>query len=79
VRVQNVEQLVAWVLDSNDGWDISRVLQMKQTGERKDVRLKKRVPVYFTYVTAWATKDGNVHFRRDVYSRDGVGATASAY
>lgn len=79
VRVQNVAQLVAWMLEPNEGWDIRRVLQMKQTGERKDVRLKKRVPVYFTYITAWATPDGVVHFRRDLYQRDGVGPMAAAY
>lgn len=79
VRVQNVKQLVAWLLDANPGWDERRVLAMKQTGERKDVQLKRRVPVYFAYVTAWATRDGNVHFRRDLYRRDGVGETASAY
>lgn len=79
VRVQNVSQLVAWMLEPNEGWDIRHVLQLKQTGERKDVRLKKQVPVYFTYITAWATPDGVVHFRRDLYRRDGVGAMAAAY
>ncbi len=79
VRVQNVGQLVSWLLENNSGWDPGRVQQMKQTGERKDVRLNKKVPVYMVYLTAWATKDGNVHFRRDLYHRDGVGTTASAY
>ena len=79
VRVQNVKQLVSWLLESNQGWDIERVSEFEQTGARKDVGLKKRVPVYFVYVTAWATKDGRVNFRRDVYGRDHVGATASAY
>ena len=79
VRVQNVKQLVSWLLDSNQGWDIKRVSEFEQTGARKDVGLKKTVPVYFVYVTAWATKDGKVNFRRDVYGRDHVGVTASAY
>lgn len=79
VRVQGVEHLVSWLLASNEGWDTQRVLAMKHTGQRKDVRLSRRVPVYFAYITAWATKDGQVHFRRDLYRRDGVGATASAY
>jgi murein L,D-transpeptidase YcbB/YkuD len=30
------------------------------------------VPVYFTYFTAWASEDGVVQFRDDVYQRDGV-------
>jgi len=79
VRVQNVKQLVSWLLESNQGWDFKRVSGFEQTGARQDVSLKKTVPVYFVYVTAWATKDGKVNFRRDVYGRDQVGATASAY
>ncbi|RMF01238.1 MAG: murein L,D-transpeptidase, partial [Alphaproteobacteria bacterium] len=79
VRVQNVSQLVAWMLAPNGDWDINRVRRMKETGERKDVRLKRRMPIYMVYITAWATPDGVTHFRRDLYKRDGVGALASAY
>ncbi len=78
VRVQNVHQLVAWLLEDN-GWSVQQVLRMKQTGERLTVRLKKRVPLYWTYVTAWATPDGAVQFRNDIYRKDGVEAMASAY
>ncbi len=78
VRVQNVHQLVAWLLEDN-GWNVSQVLRMKQTGERLNIRHKKRVPLYWTYVTAWGTPDGTVQFRRDLYHRDGVEAVASAY
>ena len=28
--------------------------------------------VYTNYVTAWATREGVVHFRDDIYARDGV-------
>jgi murein L,D-transpeptidase YcbB/YkuD len=30
------------------------------------------VPVYFTYITAWAELDGRIIFRPDIYGRDGV-------
>lgn len=79
VRVQNVKQLVSWLLSDNEDWNTSRVAKMEENGERKDVRLKKRVQIRFAYLTAWATEDGMVHFRRDLYRRDGVGATAAAY
>jgi murein L,D-transpeptidase YcbB/YkuD len=79
VRVQNIEQLAAWLLTVNGGWSAERIEQMRKTGERQDVRLKQPVPLYFVYMTAWATEDGVVQFRRDVYNKDGVGATASAY
>ena len=79
VRVQNVEGLVAWLLEDTPGWDLNRVRMMKQTGEQRDVKLKTRIPVYFVYLTAWATPDGQAHFRQDIYQRQGIGQTASAY
>ncbi len=77
VRVQNVHQLVAWLLEDN-GWTVQQVLRMKETGERLNIRLKKRVPLFWVYITAWGTPDGTVQFRRDIYRRDGVDAVASA-
>jgi murein L,D-transpeptidase YcbB/YkuD len=77
VRVQNVHLLVAWLLEDN-GWTAQQVLRMKETGEKLNIRLKKKVPLFWTYVTGWATQDGRVQFRRDIYRRDGV-EFASAY
>jgi L,D-transpeptidase YcbB len=34
------------------------------------------VPLHWVYVTAWATPDGVVQFRDDIYNRDGLGAFA---
>lgn len=78
VRVQNIPLLAAWLLRDN-GWDLSRVNSMKQSGETLNVPVKGRVTLYFAYVTAWASPDGVTQFRRDLYNRDGVGATATAY
>jgi murein L,D-transpeptidase YcbB/YkuD len=78
VRVQGIEQLGAWLLADN-GWTLERIEAMKTSGERQDVKLKKPVPLYFVYITAWATEDGVVQFRRDLYQKDGVGEIASAY
>jgi murein L,D-transpeptidase YcbB/YkuD len=78
VRVQGVEQVAAWLMQEQ-GWTQERVLAMKKSGERLDVRLKRPVPLYFVYITAWATEDGVIQFRRDLYNKDGVGPTASAY
>jgi murein L,D-transpeptidase YcbB/YkuD len=78
VRVAGIEHLAAWVL-ADQGWKPEHVLQMKASGERRDVKLKKPVPLYFVYITAWATEDGVVQFRRDLYQKDGIGAVAAAY
>lgn len=78
VRVQGIEQLATWLLAPN-GWEGYHVERMKESGERKNVRLKRPVPLYFIYITAWATEDGVVQFRRDLYEKDGVGPAVSSY
>ncbi len=71
VRVQNVRELVTWLLQSTTpDWNRGRVDSVIRTGEREDVKLKKSIPLYMTYVTAWANADGVVHFRDDIYNRD---------
>ena len=79
VRVQNIQQLAAWILSENGDWSEQRVAAMRASGERLDAKVKRPVALYFAYITSWATEDGMVHFRRDLYQRDGVGVTASAY
>ena len=78
VRVDKIETLVAWILRDTSGWNLDRVMAMKQTSEQADVRLTKPIPVYFVYVSAWATPDGVVNFRPDIYNHDGAAETASA-
>lgn len=78
VRISGIDRLAAWLV-AEQGWTPERVAAMKKSGERLDVKLKKPVPLYFVYITAWATDDGVIQFRRDLYNKDGVGPTASAY
>ncbi|WP_417684264.1 L,D-transpeptidase family protein [Roseibium sp.] len=73
VRVQNVKELVTWLLQSTTpDWDRSKVDDVIRTGAREDVKLKSSIPLYLTYITAWANADGVVHFRDDIYNRDGL-------
>ena len=78
VRIAGIESLAAWIV-AEQGWRPEHVQQLKESGERRDVRLKRPMPLYFAYITAWATQDGQVHFRRDIYQKDGVGPQAAAY
>ena len=79
VRVSNVQKLVTWLLKDKKGWDKQAVDSIKESGKTKNVRMKRNVPLHMVYITAWATEDGVVQFRRDLYRRDGVGAVAAAY
>jgi murein L,D-transpeptidase YcbB/YkuD len=79
IRVANVEKLAYWLLGQNDGWEPQQIEEMKATGKRLDVKLATPVPLYFIYITAWATENGAVQFRRDLYNKDGIGEAVSAY
>ncbi|MFA5950509.1 MAG: L,D-transpeptidase family protein [Hyphomicrobium sp.] len=79
IRVHNVEKLANWLLAQNDGWDEDRVAKIKESGQRLDVRLATPVALHFVYITAWATEDGVIQFRRDLYNRDGVSEIATSY
>ena len=79
VRVENIEKLLSWILKSNDGWDGRAIAEIKKSGETKTVRVKQPVPLHMVYITAWATADGVVQFRRDLYGRDQVGKVAASY
>ncbi|WP_432283935.1 L,D-transpeptidase family protein [Aminobacter sp. BA135] len=72
VRVQNVRDLVTWILRDTPGWSRSHFEQAIKSGENTPVPVTNPVPVYFTYVSAWSTGDGVVQFRDDIYGRDGV-------
>ena len=76
VRVQNVRQLVAWLLDETKGWSPAEIDRVIKSGEQKTARLAKPVPLHWVYVTAWSASDGVVQFREDIYGRDGLGAPA---
>jgi len=79
VRIQNIEDFVTWTLDGQNGWNSGKVQEVIQTGSSRNVDLQRQVPLYMIYVTAWANDDGMVHFRRDLYARDGVGQLAANY
>lgn len=78
VRVQDVFQLVEWVLKHEPGWEQpGHARDVLEGGQALDVTLKQPVPVYFTYITAWAEADGRIVFRPDIYGRDGIREVAS--
>jgi murein L,D-transpeptidase YcbB/YkuD len=70
VRVENPVTL-AEVLIKQQGWSRDRIEKQIASGEQRIVKLTQKIPVYVTYITAFANKDGSVHFRRDIYGRDG--------
>ncbi len=73
IRVQNVRDYIAWLLKETPGWDRAKIDQVIASGERINARLANPVPCHWVYITAWATPDGGVQFRDDIYNKDGLG------
>ena len=69
-RVDNVRDLAAWLLKDQPQWNRAAIDAMIATGQRHDVRVTKKIPVAWIYLTAWMTKDQTVHFRNDIYAQD---------
>jgi len=77
MRVQNVRELVNWLLVETPNWSRQEIDAVVKSGERKDAKIARPVPLYWVYVTAWATPDGVTQFREDIYNRDGLGPVAA--
>ncbi len=75
-RVQNVRELIAWILQGTQ-WNRSEIDRIFRTTDRVDAKPVQPVPVYWVYITAWANPDGLVQFREDIYQRDGIGPQAA--
>lgn len=85
VRVGGVKELVAWLLLGTEGpngagsiWGPIEIETGIATGERRDIKLIKPVPVAFVYLTGYATPDGRAHFRDDIYGLDTPAPAPSA-
>lgn len=69
-RVDNVRDLAAWLLKDQPQWSRAAIDAAIATGERHDIRVTKKIPVAWIYLTAWMTKDQTVQFRNDIYAQD---------
>ena len=71
VRVQNIDDLIQWLLSTNDSWERSKLENILNLAKTKTVQMKEQIPIKLGYLTAWVD-DGQVHFREDVYGKDPV-------
>lgn len=69
IRLEKPRKMAEWVFKNGttEELDIDALIE---SGERTQIDLKTEIPVYITYFTAWAEKDGGVYFFPDVYERD---------
>lgn len=69
---------MAEIILGPEGWTRERIDAAVARGKNTVVKLKTQIPVYVVYLTAFANKDGSIHFREDVYGNDKILAEALA-
>jgi len=73
IRVDQVRTLVEWVINGQGGFDETQYEMIHASEEPTTLTVSAGPDVRFMYLTAWATEDGRINFRPDIYSLDGTG------
>lgn len=70
IRVEKPLELAAYLLRGTR-WTPAEISKAMSEPVERTVNLPQSIPVHLLYWTAWAEQDGTIHFRHDVYQRDG--------
>jgi murein L,D-transpeptidase YcbB/YkuD len=70
IRVQEPLKLAEFLLKDEPEWNESSIVKAMNRGVERTVTLKKEVPVFITYFTAFVDRAGKINFRKDIYDRD---------
>lgn len=70
IRVEKPEELAAWVLRDQSGWDTERISQAMNGDATLQVNLDRPIPVLIVYATAVVEESGTIYFFEDLYGQD---------
>ena len=71
IRLSNPMALALFALeDQSKVWTKEKIQAIYDSGKRTVLRLTHPLPIHITYQTSWVDKEGQIHFNRDIYSRD---------
>lgn len=71
IRIAEPTKFAEYLLrDDSLVWTKNKIDSSMHLAKEKWVTLKKSIPVYLVYFTAWVDKDGVLNFRKDIYGHD---------
>jgi murein L,D-transpeptidase YcbB/YkuD len=73
IRVDQVRTVIDWVLRDQADYQPDQYDQIIASRKPYELKVDDPPSVRFMYLTAWATPEGAVNFRPDIYHLDGMG------
>jgi murein L,D-transpeptidase YcbB/YkuD len=70
VRVARPKELAEFIFEKDTAWTADKITAAMNAGVESKVNLKKKVPVYIGYFTAWVNERDELCFYGDIYKRD---------
>jgi murein L,D-transpeptidase YcbB/YkuD len=70
IRLADPWKLALFLLKGEKGLEEDAIKKTIASGKEKYVVLKKGVPVFIAYFTAWVDRKGKLNFRDDIYGHD---------
>ncbi len=70
IRIEKPLLFARYLLKEDSTWTEEKILEYMHGGKETFVKLKKKVPVFIAYFTAWVDREGLLNFREDVYGHD---------
>jgi L,D-transpeptidase YcbB len=71
IRIAEPAKFAGYLLREDSAiWNRKKIDSMMHLTKEKWVTLKKPVPVFLVYFTAWVDKNEQLHFRKDIYGHD---------
>jgi murein L,D-transpeptidase YcbB/YkuD len=70
IRISEPKKMAEYLLRDDKTWNSQNIDSAMHLAKEKWVTLKKSVPVYIVYFTAWVDKSGTLNFRNDIYGHD---------
>ena len=72
IRLAEPDKLATFLLRNQPEWTIEKMNSAMSSNTEKWVELKKMIPVFITYFTAWVDSEGLLNFRNDIYGHDKI-------
>jgi len=70
IRIAEPKKFAEYLLRDQPKYTSTTIDSLMYLEKEKWVTLKKKIPVFLVYFTAWVDQSGELHFRRDIYQHD---------